>query len=121
MCLFLTISLTQLNCRAHQQRQEIDRRRFEAAHLKYACLQMAVRYPDAITTNSILVEGDVTRTINEITPPVFKQFEAKYSGMSKLVCIWYVTTTIVLLKCLFQPENSVFEVHALQNTGSAGI
>ena len=31
--------------RAHQQRQQMDRRRFEAAHLKYACLQMAVRYP----------------------------------------------------------------------------
>ena len=37
----------------------MDRRRFEAAHLKYACLQVAAQYPEAITLKSIKFEGDV--------------------------------------------------------------
>ena len=67
--------------RAHQQRQQMDRRRFEAAHLKYACLQMAARYPDAISSAHVKVETCVTDTLNEITPPLFGCFETRYAGM----------------------------------------
>ena len=65
---------------AHQQRHEMDRRRFESAHLKYACLQMAAQYPEAINTSCVGVEGDVTHTLNNITPILFSCFEARYAG-----------------------------------------
>lgn len=67
-------------CRAHPERQQLDRRRFETAHLKYACLQLASRYPEAIRPDAIAVEADITTTLKEITPPLFHMFEAKYAG-----------------------------------------
>ena len=48
---------------AHEQRQEMDRRRLEAAHLKYACLKMAAQYPERINISCVRVEGDVTTTL----------------------------------------------------------
>ena len=58
----------------------MDRRRFAAAHLKYASLQMANWYSESITYSSIKFEGDVTDTLNEITPALFLGFEKKYAG-----------------------------------------
>lgn len=72
---------------AHLQRQEMDRRRFEAAHLKYACLQMASRYPNAISISHVKVEGDVTDTLREITPSLFHCFETRYAGWSVYIII----------------------------------
>lgn len=67
--------------RAHKQRQQMDRRRFEAAHLKYACLQVVARYPEKISLSSVKFDGDATETLNEITPILFDCFEAKYAGL----------------------------------------
>ena len=66
---------------AHPQRQEMDRRRFEAAHLKYACLKMAAQYPMAINISYIGVEADISDPLNKITPILFQCFESKYAGM----------------------------------------
>lgn len=71
----------------------MDRRRFEAAHLKYACLQMAAQYPDAISLSSVRVEGDVTNTLSELTPSLFCCFEARYAGLAEQV-ISLVTLTV---------------------------
>lgn len=49
----------------------MDRRRLEAAHLKYASLQMATWYPEAISNSAIKFEGDVMATLNAITPALF--------------------------------------------------
>ena len=65
---------------AHFQRQELDRRRFEDAHLKYACLNLVSRYPLAFTFESVEVEADLMSTIEKMTPLLFKTFEAKYAG-----------------------------------------
>ena len=58
----------------------MDRRRFEAAHLKFACLQMATWYPEAISFDSVKFEGDLTATLDKVTPSLFCAFEAKYAG-----------------------------------------
>ena len=67
-------------CRAQPERQQLDRRRFETAHLKYACLQLASRYPEAIRSEGVAVEADMANTLKDITPPLFQMFEAKYAG-----------------------------------------
>ena len=67
----------------------MDRRRFEAAHLMYACLQMVDRYPDAISSH-LKFESDVNDTLNEITPALFRHFESRYAGM-------FLTNMYVLL------------------------
>ena len=67
-------------CRAQPERQQLDRRRFETAHFKYACLQLASRYPEAIRPEAVAFEADITSTLKEITPPLFRMFEAKYAG-----------------------------------------
>ena len=47
----------------------MDRRRFEAAHLKYACLQTAICYPEVLSSESKLsFKADIMDTLNEITP-----------------------------------------------------
>lgn len=58
----------------------MDRRRFEAAHLKYASLQVATWYPEAISYSSIKFGGDVTDTLNKITPALLLSFEANYAS-----------------------------------------
>ena len=50
----------------------MDRQRFEAAHLKYACLKMAMQYPDAIPSARVKVESCIFDTLNEITPALFQ-------------------------------------------------
>lgn len=45
----------------------MDRRRFEAAHLKYAALKMAANYSEAIPSGNITVETDVMVTLQKIT------------------------------------------------------
>ena len=67
--------------RTHHQRLPMDRRCFEAAHLKYACLKMAVQYPDAIPSANVQVESCIFDTLNEITPALFQSFEARYAGV----------------------------------------
>lgn len=62
----------------------MDRRRFEAAHLKYASLQMATWYPEATSYNQITFEGDVKDTLNEIMPALCS-FEARYAGLYNTV------------------------------------
>ena len=62
----------------------MDRRRFQAAHLKYACIQMTARYPDAITSRSIAIETD---TLDTITPALFGKFEARYAGLSSYMIV----------------------------------
>ena len=72
---------------ANQKRQQMDRRRFEAAHLKYASLKMATWYPEAISHCSIKFEGKVTDTLKDITPAMFHSFESRYAGMENLMYI----------------------------------
>ena len=60
------------------QRQSMDRRRLEAAHIKYACLKMVGFYPEGF--KDFKFEGDITDTLDKITPLLFKFFEQTYSG-----------------------------------------
>ena len=55
----------------------MDRRRLEAAHLRYACLMMAASYPDQFKGFSF--EGDINDTLERITPKLFQIFEQTYS------------------------------------------
>jgi len=59
----------------------MDRQRFEAAHLKYAYLQVVAQYPETISLKSVKFESDVMVTLCEITPVLFSCFKARYAGM----------------------------------------
>ena len=67
--------------RAQPQRQQLDRRRFEAAHLKYAALQLVVRYPEAFCQEGVTVEVEVKDMFENITPALYNAFQAKYAGL----------------------------------------
>ena len=73
--------LPYLYYRAHPRRQEMDRRRFEAAHIKYACLQLSAKYPEAVSGSSVPVESDTDNMLQKLTPALFKFFEATYAGI----------------------------------------
>ena len=59
----------------------MDRRRFEAAHLKYAALRLAVRYPEAFHQRGVTVDVEVRDMLQEITPSLYDAFQAKYAGL----------------------------------------
>ena len=56
----------------------MDRRRLEAAHIKYACLKMVGFYPEEF--KDFTFEGDISNTLDQVTPLLFKLFERTYSG-----------------------------------------
>ena len=60
----------------------MDRRRLEAAHMRYACLMMAASYPEEFKGFSL--EGDITNSLEKVTPMLFQVFERTYSGMNIL-------------------------------------
>ena len=60
------------------QRLELDRRRLEAAHIKYACLQVVNTYPTAF--KNFEFKDDIMDTLNQVTPVFFQCFEARYAG-----------------------------------------
>ena len=59
----------------------MDRRRFEAAHLKYAILQFAASYPEVIPPGSLTVHCDIGDTLMLVTPLLYNAFRARYAGM----------------------------------------
>ena len=67
--------------RAQQERNQMDRCRFEAAHLKYAALCLAVRYPEAFHQRGVTVDVEVRDMLQEITPSLYDAFQAKYAGL----------------------------------------
>ena len=62
------------------KRQSLDRRRFEAAHLRYAVLKVAASYPELMGTQGLLVYPDVEKTLQIITPALYSSFQARFSG-----------------------------------------
>lgn len=73
-----------------QQRQSMDRRRFEAAPLKYACLRVVNLYPKFLSLDAICFDGDINTTMEVITPLLFCGFEAKYAGLTLHLNIIFV-------------------------------
>ena len=65
-----------------QKRQSMDRRQFEAAHLKYACLRVVSLYQKFLSLDAICFDGDTNTAIEVITPLLFCGFEAKYAGLT---------------------------------------
>ena len=62
-----------------QHRLRLDRRRFEAAHLKYAILTTQSRYPQ-IAAGSITMNTDISATLEVITPNFYHAFTNRYAG-----------------------------------------
>lgn len=61
-------------------RIRLDRRRFEAAHLRYALLQVASRYP-LIVPSPLGMTTDVADILHQVTPAYYEAFTQRYSGM----------------------------------------
>ena len=59
----------------------MDRWRFEAVHLKYAVLQLAVCYPEAFCQEGVMVEVEVKDMFKNIPPALYNAFQAKYAGL----------------------------------------
>ena len=79
---------------ADVQRQELDRRWLEDAHMKYACLQLLAWFPEAVGETCTAFQADMIDTLAKITPALFFAFEAKYAG----VCYPVATTTMYLTR-----------------------
>ncbi len=65
------------------QRLKLDRRRFESAHLQYAMLKTASRYPQLSSSTS--VSSNLHDTLQKFSPAYYAAFMAKYSGTYVLV------------------------------------
>lgn len=61
-------------------RIRLDRRRFEAAHLRYAILQVTSRYP-LIVPGPIGIITDVADVLRQVTPAYYEAFTQRYAGM----------------------------------------
>ena len=72
---------------SHVQRQQLDRRRLETAHLKYASLTLAQHYPEVTKLSSVSVGAEITDSLLEIAPALFNAFKQKYTGMEILYLI----------------------------------
>ena len=89
----------------------MDRRRFEAAHLKYACLQMINRYPNTPSSalGGIRFEIDVMDTLTEMTPVLFQSFESRYAG---LYSYYVIRNWLNLVLSHNKPKSRQFGVHS---------
>lgn len=69
---------------SHIQQNQLDQRRLETAHLKYASLTLAQHYPEVKSLSSISVGAEITDSLSEIAPMLFCAFKHKYTGMYAL-------------------------------------
>ena len=65
------------------ERSKLDRRRLEAAHFKYAILNVMEWYSETIKEEVIFCP-DMNKTLLQFTPRFQLAFHKKYSGMSLL-------------------------------------
>lgn len=59
-------------------RQCVDRRRLEEAHLRYCILDVYKRYPAAFPHG--LISTNLQQTLDDITPTYYEAFTQKYAG-----------------------------------------
>ena len=67
----------------NDSRFKLDRRRLEAAHLKYAVLIMA-KYPDIRKHKGPTISISLSEAIEDATPMFYKEFMSKYAGNGSL-------------------------------------
>lgn len=58
----------------------MDRRRFEAAHLKYAVLKTASHFKQQFQCENLPIYSDVAQTLQEVTPKLFQPFQDRYGS-----------------------------------------
>ena len=88
-------------------RLQLDRRRLEAAHLRYAVLNISSQFNLFTGDHAhITLESDIYQTLKEFTPAFFKAFTSKYAGSvcAEVLYTWY------MLGFLFQPMNASSQV-----------
>ena len=70
-------------------RQQLDRRRLEEAHLKLCVLDVFNRYPEVFP--KWLLNTDLRSSLNAITPLYYEAFSLKYAGKWGDIiigCLW---------------------------------
>ena len=60
------------------ERQQLDRRRLEEAHLKLCMLDVFKRYQGTFRT--LTMNTSVQKSLDDMTPLYYKAFAAKYAG-----------------------------------------
>ena len=73
------------NCSNLKNRIKLNRRRLEAAHLKYAVLVTATNYPDLFGLSDVEVYPDVREKLQHITPKYYSGFKSRYLGKETLI------------------------------------
>ena len=68
----------------NDSRFKLDRRRLEAAHLKYAVLMIMARYPDISKHKCPTISISLSEAIENATPMFYKEFMSKYAGNGPL-------------------------------------
>ena len=75
MCLHVSYIL---NCNSESNRQCLDRRRLEEAHLKVCLLDVYTRYPGIVSTWSI--STNLQESLDNTAPLYYEAFATKYAG-----------------------------------------
>jgi hypothetical protein len=58
----------------------MDRRRFEAAHLKFAVLKITTAYGDVIKRENVKFDSDIANSLMAVTPVLYSAFMSRYAG-----------------------------------------
>lgn len=79
---------TYIQCHIYRlvERERLDRRRLEAAHFKYAILNVTTWYPSDLSSE-VIFSPDLQPTLLEFTPLYQQAFHKKYSGMNTVSII----------------------------------
>ena len=79
-----TLYLLYTNFRNLKKRVKLDRRRLEAAHLKYAFLITATNYHGLFSTSDMAVYPNIQETLQRITPKYYSGFQTRYFGKESI-------------------------------------
>ena len=75
---------TQVSCLhvfTRSDRLKLDRRRFEASHLRYSMLKVMSRYPHMLSPDTDrCIKSNLAETLDAITPHYFVAFSNRYAG-----------------------------------------
>ena len=59
-------------------REQLDRRRLEEAHMRFCMLDVFKRYPQ--TFPAWIISSNLQQSLDDITPLYYNAFSAKYAG-----------------------------------------
>ena len=89
-------------------RIRLDRRRFEAAHLRYAILNTASCYPDLLS-GPLAMTTDVSDVLQKISPTYYEAFTQRYCCMCPDMIVVYSALLCLISSLQLQHTRARFQ------------